>query len=264
MPVGDGNIFEIDIYNCRRWTSLNDLAISLLQIQREFGIRVFDERTSEVDLIDTSKFESFFINKGEIKAGNWDNNYYSVDADFSLTLAFEFPFLKQRKWTGSLRLYCYRFGDEFNVIRFVTHLLPRHVDKDLIEKYPGLVMNLYLDLAHYFIGQLSPEYVWLAADDDKYQTSAVPWGINVINKQIKVIFWANYFGPGYLSADDIDIFLKAPIGILRPFDNGFWYQLHENFQALSDEEMLDIEDKAMNYFSKYFKLELVQWRFVTI
>jgi hypothetical protein len=64
-----------------------------------------------------------------------------------------------------------------------------------------------------------------------------------------------------LSKDIQPLFAAAPVGKVKQFQKGFWYFLHKDFTALTDENMLNTEQKAMDYFSECCNVEWVQWRF---
>jgi len=263
MPYGDGGIFSLGLHNCKKWRSIDDLIQPLNAMMAEFRFRVFVLPSLTLLSFEDAKqeFPEYCHLHYEVREGKWDKNYYSVHADGGLTLRFEIPFFQStsQPLRDHMLMSSSIFGEEYNKIVFSSTLGTRHLDSERINKYQGLLMNLYSQISLFLIPFLSPDYVSILEDDEK--NDEFVQANQVLQKQVKYIYWANYFGSEYLSKGEQKIFNAAPAGKVNSFGDGLWYYLHEDFEALTDEEMFSTERIAMDYFSQYFDLKWVQWRF---
>lgn len=100
-----------------------------------------------------------------------------------------------------------------------------------------------------------PNYLRIGEDDDFLEP---PFPNEIIRRDVKTIYWVNYFGPGFLGKTREEALLNAPFGKAVSNQGGLWYQLDDGFLALDDEAMLDLENQAESYCRKYFELDRVQ------
>jgi hypothetical protein len=262
MPYGDGGDFFLNIMNCRSWRNLNDLVDVLESIQNEFGISAVSLTTGIPTIVWPQDFAEYCQAAYETREGGWDENYYFMQADGGLTLKFLLPFLREDTKAANiyLTMNSNKFGEEYNGISFYVRMSQIDHTSGLIQRYGPPTMDLLSKLGLYLSGQLSPDYLATAEDDEKYQRVIEPK--HILEKQVKYIYWTNYYGPEFLTPAAKDVFLNALIGTatITP-DGGLWYRLYEDFMGLSDREVLAVEKQAMEYFGKHFDVKWIQWRF---
>jgi hypothetical protein len=116
-------------------------------------------------------------------------------------------------------------------------------------------------MAVLLIPLLAPDYIVIYETEESLYEEFVK-GKDVLEKTIRFIYWANYFAPGFLNKEQEEIFINSPVGVAKLAQDGLWYYLNEDFSALTGPEMWAVEEKAKKYFSNYFDLTRVYWRFV--
>lgn len=119
-------------------------------------------------------------------------------------------------------------------------------------------MQLYATMGERLVKLLAPDYVWIAEDADHQEHIHRQ---EVLAHYFDTIYWANYYCPGYLDKNTEKLFLNAPVGLVQHLEGGIWYQLHKNFETISNEEATRIEEEVKSYFSE-LNLGRVQWRYM--
>jgi hypothetical protein len=127
----------------------------------------------------------------------------------------------------------------------------------LTKDFGDRVIELYTEIGQQLIILLAPDYLWIA-EDDEYEEHLEP--NDILARHLKVIYWANYFGPGYLDESGRKSFLEAPVGIAKPIQGGIWYQLHKHFEDVKLETVESIESQVLAHFS-HLNLDRVQWKY---
>lgn len=127
------------------------------------------------------------------------------------------------------------------------------------KNYREDVMQLFAAMGKRLVQWLAPYYVWIAENADHQEHIHRQ---EELSHNFDTIYWANYFGPGYLSPEVDELFLTAPVGIVRRLEGGLWYQLHEQFETVPEQEAEKIEAQALAHF-KYLNLDRVQWRYTS-
>lgn len=257
MPFGDGGDFELAFHNCRNWKKTEDLVQALDAMLVKFNFQVLSIPAFSPLSFNTfgKSFSNYCQLSYEIRERNWDENYYPPHADGGLTLRFTIPFIEIS--SPPIRNYLLMtssiFGKEYNHVRFKIYQT---------QKYKSQVIKLFSTISQFLIPRLLPDYVFICEDDEKYQRLVEPK--DILDKTVKQIYWANYLSSEILNKDSYRILNSAPVGKIKEFRNGLWYYLHEDFSALTDRNMLSVEDKAMEYFSKSCNIQWVQWRFTSL
>lgn len=266
MPDGIGGDFILAFHNSKKWRSIQDLIRVTEALVLEFNFTVLERIGLSPLSFDHSKHEFLEYCHSEYKVGtgDWDENYIFHNSDGGLNLDLVCPFLPKSSppvW-DRIMMSSYICGQEYNEISFQMGLGERHLSFEKVNKYQKPLMDLYTKMALFLIPLLEPDYVTIFEIDYMYEEFVK--ANDVLQKKIKFIYWANYFAPNFLNKEQETVFINAPIGVVKPSKNGFWYYINEDFSALPDEEMLAVEKKANKYFSNFFNLTRVQWRFFNL
>jgi hypothetical protein len=266
MPDGIGGDFILAFHNSKKWQSMDDLIRVAEVLVLEFDFTVLERIGLSPLSFDHSKHEflEYCRSKYKVGTGDWDENYIFHNSDGGLSLNLECPFLPTTPppvWDRIVMLSNI-YGQEYNEISFQMTLGERHLSFEKVNKYQKPLMDLYTKMALFLIPLFEPDYVAIYEIDFGYEEFVQ--ARDVLQRKIKFIYWANYFAPGFLNKEQEAVFSNAPIGIAKLSENGLWYYINEDFSAFPDEEMLAIEKKANKYFSKFFNLTRVQWRFFNL
>lgn len=267
MPlIGRGSFFTFNLHNCRKWQTLPDLIMALESIQDDFGLIALQAKPVDDGIekrrlpIRRRDFASYCEANYHVRE-NWDReNLLAALSEGRLYLHLRPPFLDEVQSNKDLLIVMTsrKFGSDYNYIHFSTILSARTVPKsELTSKYGERLMQLYVTMSPDLIRLLAPDYVWIS-EDDEYADHV--GGRDILARRFNVIYWANYFGPGYLDEHTQRVFLNAPVGIARRLEGGIWYQLHENFETVDSKAVEHIEGQVMSYFSG-LNLDRVQWRY---
>jgi hypothetical protein len=262
MPLlGSGGEFELHLHICRKWRGRSDLIAALESIQDSLGMiplqPYFTKREGQTGrtVIEHSRFrlyceDYYWISDSETHQFELHYQPPFVDRDlnfFSVSEGVDILF-----WAHKLRS---GYSSLFFHAGIGSRIAPNGFEP--IKVYAERLMQFYALLAQKLIPLLEPEYVWIS-EDDEYQSN--PDEKDVMAHSLKVVYWANYFDPNYLSKEQETSFLNAPVGITKRLGKGIWYQLHERFEEADTEVVETIEAQAAHYF-RALDIERVQWKF---
>lgn len=118
------------------------------------------------------------------------------------------------------------------------------------------LIQFYVDYVSDLIPKLDPKHCWISEIDE--YLPKIEKDVDV-SPPINIIFWANYFSREYAGDDFSKLLLNAPSGKSSEKENGIWYQLHNDFEIVDNELMVEIINETNKYFSTY-GIEYVFWR----
>ena len=271
MPqIGKGSFFTLGLFNCRDWDDLTSLIYSMQVIQDELGLIPLRSETIEENGI-----------SGRIALGRDDileycrkkydksleiyEKYKREDAPVrQLLFLFRLPFIQDTKEfvptneEVTILMTANKFKDGFNGIGFSV-ILSRRTEPNLklTRKYGEELIQLYVSMGKLLVRSLAPDLLRIAEDDEYSEGYTKD---DIIARRVKIIYWANYFGPGYLDDATLNLFLNAPVGNVESYQDGIWYQLHPLFEDVNIEEVESIEKEAKLYF-KPLNIDQVQWKY---
>lgn len=268
--MGRGSFFTLQIHNSRNWHTLPDLVTGLETIRTELGLVALQVQPVEIGEhrsrlpIGPTDLLTYCQANYHVKQ-EWDRQDFvalypegRLYIDFRVSLISGTQDVIPISKDLPILMRATKYGSFYNRLNFSVILSPRTVpEADLTLKYGEIVIQLYVSIAQTLISALAPDYVWIA-EDDEYEDHV--GGRDVLAHRFDTIYWANYFGPGYLSQDVEELFLTAPVGIVRRLGGGLWYQLHEHFETVPEQAVEEIEEQIKAHF-KVLKLNRVQWRY---
>jgi len=266
MPlVGKGGEFTLALHDCRKWQTLSDLTRALEQVFAELHLTVLQSRASE-KVIELAEFESFSQNKYRTQEYR-DAAPYFYDADYEgwLTLWLQAPLdqaadpqTPETSRIPYIAMTALRFGETYNRITFRCRLNSRTApDIPYIERYAESLMQLYVVMMRQLARVVEPWYGWIA-EADEYDEHIR--GQDVLDRKVNAIYWANYYGPGYLRPSLEHLFLTVPVGHVQHLGKSMWYQLHDKFEAVSDAEVSSIEQQVAAHF-RSVSVDRIQWKY---
>jgi hypothetical protein len=266
MPYGTGGDFKFHLHNCMKLQNVDNLIQEIGALVREFNLTIIDAIGLSPISLDHSKreFNEYCHSQYETGKGNWDEDFRDTNADGRLYLLMNHPSIPTPPNDYRQILMAFNiYGHEYNQVLFSMDLGlgGRHLWAERVTEYQVILVNLYTKMAKFLIPLLAPEYAVI------YETEELLYGEfakpkDVINRNIKFIYWGNYFAPGFLSQEQEKIFINSPVGVTKLAEDGLWYYLSEDFSSLPDSEVWAVEERARKYFSGFFNLTRVYWRFV--
>ncbi|KAA3647889.1 MAG: hypothetical protein DWQ07_02565 [Chloroflexi bacterium] len=272
VHFGAGGYFELKLHNCRTWRNTAILAQAFLKMQKQLGLIALDpylgtitnengEKTRKIiDVVDFLGFCEENLRQGP---GDWDDNYYPMNVSEKLRMWFRPSFVgSKEKVIGRsnhllISMHAGRFGNDFNQIKFRTELAEVHGARPDVKESIEKVAQLYVQMARGLLPVLNPEYIWITEDDEYYPNVSAK---DVLDRKIPIIYWANYFSNDFLTKTARRIFLEAPVGIVEDLQTGIWFQLREDFEKVTYQEVIQIEEAIVEHFSSLGTLG-IQWRF---
>ncbi|MCL4264507.1 MAG: hypothetical protein KJ069_14885 [Anaerolineae bacterium] len=263
MPLmGMGGLLVLRMSNCRRWQTLNDLIQALELLQQKLNLNVIDGEMGFEQPVPLDRFAAT-VHRKYYQNDQWDTeNYVDAYPQGKLYLDLWIPtidpiFARKSAIQGeTVSVNALKYGSQYNSIRFGS-VCVRDVSSNIVTSYREKIVQIYVQIAQTLIPMLSPDHVWIAEDDD-YAVNLRPK--DILARHLKVIYWANYLSPDFVSEATKSLYLKSPVGICRPLADGIWYQLHEQFDTLSSQKIKQIEEEALRYFNR-LNIERVQWVF---
>jgi hypothetical protein len=265
MPYGTGGNFSLTLRRCKTWQTPDDLFQSIEALIDEFKITVLSHKELAPLPVDDQKQGLREYCRLQYKTNPKElGEKYGLE-QASLWLNLECPFLPKVAppvW-DKISMVAATYEQEYNEITFQMELGKRyHSDPSLerVLRYQQVLIDLYTSMASFLIPLLAPDYVTIEEHDEMEQVFIK--SKDVLQRKLKFIYWANYFAVGFFEKSQEQAFKRAPMGILQTIHEGFWYYLNDKFSALSDEEVWSAEVKAKEYFSFYFPVNQVQWRFI--
>jgi hypothetical protein len=262
MPLlGSGGEFELHLHICRKWQSRSDLVSVLENVQANLGMvplePYFTKREGQTGrmVIKQSRFrdycqDSYWIS--DSKTHQFELHYQppfvDCDLDFApLGIGVDILFYAHKLQSGYSSLF-FHAG-------IGSRIAPNGIEP--IKRYAEPLMQFYILLAQRLVPLFEPEYLWIS-ENDEYRSNLD--ANDILAHKLDVIYWANYFSPNYLDKEQEAAFLKAPVGIVKQFGEGIWYQLHETFEDVDTAVVEAIEAQTARYF-RALDIERVQWKF---
>jgi hypothetical protein len=264
MPlIGSGGEFKLKLNNCRRWQSRSDLVAALESVQDSLGMIPLEPYLTQRD----GQTGRMVIERSRFRAVCEDHYWISSDSTAqAIMLHYQPPFVDRDldffpQDEGVDIFFSANNGllsknpSLFYLAEIGSRIAPNGLEP--IKEYGERLMQFYVLLAQKLIPLLEPDYLWIC-ENNEYVGKPGAKGTSAPN--LSVICWANYFGPNYLSMEEKAVVLNAPVGIVKPFGEGIWYQLHEKFEEVDAQVVETIEAQADRYF-RVWGTERVQWKF---
>ena len=273
VHLGAGGFYQLTLHNCASWERPEDLIEALVMLQSHLGLVALDSFASVqisekgekfFKVLELKNFIDFCKEKMRFGPGDWNENYYSMNASDRLEgLWFRPAFIDKRaefiQISDDLRIsmHASRFGNDYNEVTFRTELGEGFGERPDVKERIEKITGLYVQMARALLPELNPEYIWIAEDDEYYPNVSAK---DVLDRKIPIIYWGNYYSNDFLTKTARRIFLEAPVGIVEDLQTGIWFQLREDFEKVSYQEVIQIEETVMEHFASLRTLG-IQWRF---
>lgn len=273
MPlIGAGGTIALEAHNCLNWETLDDLAEMIQSIANDLHLICLDPSTPleigengrqvhlKIDPIDISNY----LKRSIQELSNWNRPEFGVSTYDHVRIWFRPPFIRSNgneTYLGDdfpIMAQAFKYGEEYSFIRIRAEISPRTAfDQSLREAYAEEAAQLFIAVADKVSERLRPEYQW-CGEDDEYSSHI--FGEQVISRSINTIYWMNNFTSSFFSEQQLELFKNPPVGFSKIEGGKIWYQLHQSFDLGDRELMQEIEDQALEHFSK-LGIERVQWTY---
>lgn len=263
MLVGHGGSFELNLFFLQAWPDYEALFQTLQRMMIKHELILLNKNYTVVEKrqVALAPEETDFI--AFCRAEYRDDVSFPTQTADKLTIKIRPKFvlnsdqLLPAHQDVIILLGAFRSKDGFGQIWLSAEMSSRMSEYSKNPLYAEQVMALFVQIAESLAAELRPDYGWAAETDENMDK--MPQEL-IQAKQPSRLFWGNYFGEGFLDSQREALVEQAPVGVVKRWPHGIWYQLHEQFESVGGSEVARVEAAVKSHFAP-LNLELVLWKF---